>query len=164
MVGAGEGLHRDGPTGMTWPMANEKHTCGKATPTVPRETNCPRNSRETCRIPPCVRASRPLLQGSQDTERSPVTTPWNLKGTNGQGEKAHHPHQDSGPGLPRSHRLRVRAGFFENQLPRAWLQQSSSRTKCEKLQQRCSNYTHFPQPLHMCWAFQVRKPQCCWRK
>lgn len=43
---------------------------------------------------------------------------------------------------------RETASFWGNKLQTAQLQLSSSSTKCEKLQQGCSDFTHFSQSLH----------------
>lgn len=58
---------------------------------------------------------------------------------------------------------RETASFWGNKLQTAWLQLSSSSTKCEKLQQLLRFHSLFSIPA--LWrAFQVRKPQYCWRK
>lgn len=119
-MGAGEGRHHGGPHGDD--LANGQrvtHMDKGHAHSIQREVSAlnKRNSRQTSsqdlvRFLTHFRASRLLLQGSQNTGLSPVAMPWNLEGTNGKGKKdRHQAHQDSGPGRPGSHSVRVRAGF-----------------------------------------------------
>lgn len=139
----------------------------KPSPQCPRETNCPwkctsirqkkqqKDQEPESGLPPHLRASCLLLQESQETVRTPPP-PWPpLPGAlRTQGVRVRRAYTTQTCDLDLAScggvfsSLRERAGSCENKLQTAQLEHSSSSTKCEKLQQSCSDFTHFSQPLH----------------